>query len=54
MSTTELIERLTALVKLQADIIEEQAMALAQHEAFASAEDKIAEAERERMEIIGE
>lgn len=54
MTAQELIERLTALVKLQADIIQEQAAALAQLEAVTTADEKRLIAERERKKITGD
>lgn len=62
MSGTELVERLTGLVKLQADIIREQAAALEQARAAALEQARavaelggmIEEADRERREIIEE
>jgi len=50
----ELIERLTGLVKLQADIIREQAAALEQVRAVADLDGRIEEAAQERQEIIKE
>lgn len=54
MTATEIIERLTALVKMQADIIQSQAYALMQHDAATEFETAIATAERERKAIIGD
>lgn len=54
MTAAELIERLTGLVKLQADIIKTQADALAQLDAIVDLEDQIQAAARERAAIIGE
>ena len=54
MSGTELGERLTGLVKLQADIIHEQAAALEQARAVAELGGMIEEAAHERREIIEE
>ena len=54
MTAAEPIERLTALVKEQADIIKEQADALAQLGAVAELDDKIEAAARERAEVLGE
>lgn len=54
MTAAETIERLTALVKEQADIIKEQADALAQLGAVAELDDKIEAAARERAEVLGE
>lgn len=53
MSGTELVERLTGLVKLQADIIREQAAALEQARAVAELGDMIEKADRERRELTG-
>lgn len=54
MMATELIERLTSLVKEQADIIEAQADALAQLGTVADIEEKMSEAAAEREILIGE
>lgn len=54
MSAAEIIDRLTGLVKLQADIIREQAAALEQVRAAVELDGRIEEAERERREIIKE
>ena len=54
MTAAETIERLTALVKEQADIIKEQADALAQLGAIAELYSKIEAAARERAEVLGE
>lgn len=54
MNTAELIDRLTALVKLQADIIKEQSDALEQARAVAELDGMVEKAARERQEIIGE
>lgn len=54
MTAAETIERLTALVKEQADIIKEQADALAQLGAVAELDDKIEAAARERAEVLGD
>ncbi len=54
MSSAELIERLTDLVKLQADIIHEQATALAQFGTVAGLEEKMEAAALERATIIRE
>ena len=51
MTAAELIERLTALVKLQADIIKEQSDALAQHGAITELDEMIEAADVERQEI---
>jgi len=53
VSQAELIDRLTALVKLQADIIQEQAAALAQLGAVVDLDNKISAAAQERREIAG-
>ena len=53
MTAGELIERLTGLVKEQADIIRAQAEALAQLGAEA-AEEQTAAAAREQEELLGE
>lgn len=52
MSAAELIARLTELVKQQADIIQEQAEALAQLGAAAELDEKIRAAAQERAAII--
>lgn len=54
MSTAELIARLTALVKEQADIIKAQADALAQLGEVAGLEERMAAAARELEDIGGE
>lgn len=54
MSGMELVERLTGLVKEQADIIRAQANALAQIGAVADIEEKMAEAATEREKLTGE
>lgn len=54
MTAAETIDRLTELVKAQADIIKEQADALAQLGAVAELDEKIEAAARERTEILGE
>lgn len=54
MISTELIDRLTALVKEQADIIEQQACVLAQFEQIPDLHDKIKALSQKRAEIIGE
>ncbi|WP_417342037.1 hypothetical protein [Evtepia gabavorous] len=54
MMATELIERLTGLVKEQADIIKAQADALAQFGTVADIEKKMAAAAAEREKLIGE
>jgi hypothetical protein len=54
VSGAELVERLTGLVKLQADIIREQSAALEQARAVAELGGMIEEADRERRELIGE
>lgn len=54
MTATELIERLTGLVKEQADIIQAQADALAQLGAVADIEKRIEAAAAERERITGE
>lgn len=52
VNATELIDHLTALVKLQADIIKEQSDALEQARAAAELDGMIERAARERHEII--
>lgn len=52
MSTEELIRRMTDLLKLQADIIQEQSNALRQLDAAVDLEDKISQAAKERQKII--
>lgn len=54
MTATETIERLTELVKMQADIIKEQSHALMQLGAVTDVEETAAEVARVREEIIGE
>lgn len=54
MTAAELIERLTDLVKLQADIIQEQAAALAQLGAVDGLDEKAEAAAQERVAILGE
>lgn len=54
MTAAELIERLTALVKEQADIIKTQADALAQLGAVEGLDGKIEAAASERAAILGE
>lgn len=54
MTAAELIERLTALVKEQADIIKVQADALAQLGAVEGLNEKMQAAARERAEVLGE
>lgn len=54
MSTAELIARLTALVKEQADIIKTQADALAQFGEAAGLEERMAAAAQELENIGGE
>ena len=52
MTASETIERLTNLVKLQADIIKEQADALAQFEAVEGIDEQLRAAEAEREAIL--
>lgn len=54
MISAELIDRLTALVKEQADIIEQQAGVIAQFENIPDLRDKIKALSQKRAEIIGE
>lgn len=54
MTAAELIERLTALVKEQADIIKAQADALAQFGAAEELESKIEVTAREMAAVTGE
>lgn len=54
MTAAELIERLTSLVKEQADIIQAQADALAQLGAVAELDERMEAAVKERAEISGE
>lgn len=54
MTAAELLERLTGLVKEQADIIKAQADALAQLGAVADMEEKMEAAAAEREQLIGE
>lgn len=54
MNAAELIDRLTALVKLQADIIKEQSDALEQARAVVELDSMVERAEQERREIAGE
>ena len=54
MNAAELIDRLTALVKLQADIIKEQSDALEQARAVVELYSMVERAEQERREIAGE
>lgn len=54
MTAAELIERLTAIVVEQADIIRAQADALAQLGAAAELDERVAAAEAARTEILGE
>ena len=54
MTAAELIERLTALVKEQADIIKTQADALAQLGAVEGLDGKIEAAASERAALLGE
>jgi len=52
MSKIELIERLTSLIKLQADIIKEQANALAQLGSAEELDKLMMKAEKERQDLI--
>lgn len=52
MSTEELLCRMTELIKQQADIIQAQSDALRQVHAAVDLEDRIAQADRERQEIL--
>ncbi len=54
MTAGELIERLTGLVKEQADIIKAQADALAQVGAVVEIEEKMETAAAERERLLGE
>lgn len=54
MTSAELIERLTALVKEQADIIHIQAEALAQLGSVEGLDEKVESAALERKTILGE
>ena len=54
MNAAELIDRLTALVKLQADIIKELSDALEQARAVVELDGMIERADSERQEITGE
>lgn len=54
MNAAELIDRLTALVKLQADIIKEQSHALEQAQAVVELGGMTERAAREWQEIIGQ
>ena len=54
MTAAETIERLTALVKAQADIIKAQADALAQLGAVEELDRQIEAAERELAEVAGD
>lgn len=54
MTAAELVERLTGLVKEQADIIKAQADALAQLGAVADMEERMEAAATEREKLIGE
>ena len=53
MTAAETIERLTALVKMQADIIQSQALLLLQYDAATELDEAIEAAERERYVIKG-
>ena len=52
MTAAETIERLTALVKMQADIIQSQALLLLQYDAATELDEAMEAAERERQKII--
>ena len=54
MTAAELIERLTSLVKEQADIIQAQADALAQLGAAAELDERMEAAAKERAVICGD
>lgn len=54
MNAAELVERLTVLVKLQADIIKEQSDALEQAQAVVELDGMIERAACERQKIIGQ
>lgn len=54
MTATELTERLTAIVMEQAEIIGEQASALAQLGSVSGLGARVEKAERERRETVGE
>lgn len=54
MSTAELIERQTALIKAQADIINALALTVEQLGAATELDDAIEAAAKERQDIIGE
>ncbi len=54
MTASETIERLTSLVKLQADIIKEQADALAQLGTVEGIDEHIRAADTERGVILGD
>ena len=53
MTAAETIERLTALVKMQADIIQSQALLLLQYDAATELDEAMEAAEREREVIKG-
>lgn len=52
MTAAEIIDRLTELVKLQADIIRDQADALSQLVAVDGLDERIACADRERQVVV--
>ena len=54
MTTIELIDRLSALIEDQAEIIRLQAVALAQLGSVKGLDEKIRAAESERNEILGD
>lgn len=54
MTWPELAERLADLIQEQAAIIKDQALALAQFEAVSGLDERIAEAERKKYDLLGE